>query len=399
MSGYYYTYIPITTDGKAPDLSFIEDMVFEAIIKSVNKAKRNSPKGFKNRSQKDTVLEHLDDGVDKASGGGKHRYSLRQLYYALRPYVIDELGKELSYENFAKIITDFESELGEDLPGIYRDNRGTLYHFHLHETIPLGSKSIEIYELPEWTFNKVLYSEKEGIIEILKDAKWPEKHDCALLTSKGFPSRAARDLIDLMGGTGVEILFFCIHDADASGTLIYQSLQEATAARPERRVRVINLGLEPKEALAMGLEIEHLDKTNKMRPVATYVTSQCEEWLQHNRVELNAMSTPQLIDWLESKMAQHASGKLIPPETVLYNELKNVAELETKRRVKEAILKAQKYDEQVQMACEKLNARLVEAAQSLKDEVSNELKRDPYQSWRQPVAEKAANSVICDFVI
>ena len=107
-------------------------MVFEAIIKSVNKAKRNSPKGFKNRSQKDTVLEHLDDGVDKASGGGKHRYSLRQLYYALRPYVIDELGKELSYENFAKIITDFESELGEDLPGIYRDNRGTLYHFHLH---------------------------------------------------------------------------------------------------------------------------------------------------------------------------------------------------------------------------------------------------------------------------
>ena len=62
-----------------------------------------------------------------------------------------------------------------------------------------------------------------------------------------------------------------MHDADAAGTLIYQSLQEATRARPERRVRVINLGLEPEEALAMDLEVEDVDACERRKPIATYV--------------------------------------------------------------------------------------------------------------------------------
>ena len=37
------------------------------------------------------------------------------------------------------------------------------------------------------------------------------------------------------------------------------------------------------------------------------------DWLQTNRVELNAMTTPQLIEWLDEKMAEHGDGKLIPP--------------------------------------------------------------------------------------
>ena len=46
-----------------------------------------------------------------------------------------------------------------------------------------------------------------------------------------------------------------MHDADASGTMIYQTLQEATKARGARKIDIINLGW-PWEALAMGLEVE-----------------------------------------------------------------------------------------------------------------------------------------------
>src|SRR3954451_2010671 len=92
-----------------------------------------------------------------------------------------------------------------------------------------------------WTFNKILYCEKEGFFPILKDARWPERHDCALMTSKGFASRAARDVLDLLGETDEELWFYCIHDADASGTMIYQALQEGTQARPGRKVHIINL--------------------------------------------------------------------------------------------------------------------------------------------------------------
>jgi hypothetical protein len=35
-----------------------------------------------------------------------------------------------------------------------------------------------------------------------------------------------------------------------------------------------------------------------------------EEWLQTHRVELNAMTTPQFIEWLDRKMAEHGDGKL-----------------------------------------------------------------------------------------
>jgi hypothetical protein len=46
-----------------------------------------------------------------------------------------------------------------------------------------------------------------------------------------------------------------------------------------------------------------------------------EEWLQDHRVELNAMTTPQFIEWLDVKMAKHGVGKLIPPADVLEDEL------------------------------------------------------------------------------
>jgi hypothetical protein len=35
-----------------------------------------------------------------------------------------------------------------------------------------------------------------------------------------------------------------------------------------------------------------------------------DEWLQTHRIELNAMTTPQFIEWLDSKMAGY--GKLVP---------------------------------------------------------------------------------------
>jgi len=88
---------------------------------------------------------------------------------------------------------------------------------------------------------------------------WPEKHDCALLTSKGQPSRAARDLLDLLGDSDEEITFYCIHDADAYGTTIYQALQEATKARPARKVTVVNLGPEPDGEMKGGLNLKGLN--------------------------------------------------------------------------------------------------------------------------------------------
>src|SRR5262249_40694942 len=93
------------------------------------------------------------------------------------------------------------------------------------------------------------------------------------------------------------IVVFCVHDADAYGTMIYHTFQEATNARGARKIKVINIGLEPWEAKQMGLGVENIEplEDGKRRPVADYVIDYDEEhgtnwagWLQTHRTELNA---------------------------------------------------------------------------------------------------------------
>ena len=129
------------------------------------------------------------------------------------------------------------------------------------------------------------------------------------MSSKGFSTRAARDLVDKLAEHDEPVTVFCVHDADASGTMIYQTFQEATKARGARKIKIVNLGLEPWEAIEMGLEVENVERDERRKPVADYVRERgrrrhdWEEWLQTHRVELNAMTTPQFIEWLDGKMA------------------------------------------------------------------------------------------------
>src|SRR5262249_53546435 len=158
---------------------------------------------------------------------------------------------------------------------------------------------------PAWNFNKILYCEKEGFFPILKDVRWPELHDCALCTSKGFATRPVCDVLDLLGETDEPLTFFGIHDADGPGTTIHEAMQAGAAARPKRAVTIHNLGLEPEEALAMGLDPEPVQRKEgksgkaKRVPVGEYVEPRWRQWLQRHRVELNAMTTPDFIAWLD----------------------------------------------------------------------------------------------------
>jgi hypothetical protein len=269
-------YCPITTDGKEPDLSVFDDHILEAVQKALNGARRSMPKtpADERQNQKSIVLANLDYAIDEMSGNRQFRFNQRQIFYVLRDVVRDELESELKYSNFEGIITDYENEHGP-IPLLYRDPRGTLYHPHTGESIPLGTLAVERYKRPEWTFNKVLYIEKEGWFEALKAVRWPERNDCALMTSKGYTTRAVRDLLDLLGDHDEPITVFCVHDADGPGTMIYQSLQEETKARPRRRVEIVNLGLAPWEAIGMDFRAEEIERDRDV-PVADYVRERSE---------------------------------------------------------------------------------------------------------------------------
>ena len=346
---------PVTTDGKEPDLSPFALEIITAVEQAAKRARGAMPRQpsavAAGTTHKDIILRNLDAAVAKASGDGQYRFNQRQLFYVVRPIVITTTGKEPSWENFCKIITDYESE-NDDIPGMYRDPRGTLYHPHLGHDISLGTLAVEKYERPAWTFGQILYLEKEGFFEALKAARWPERHDCALVTSKGFTTRAVRDLLDLLGDGDEPIRVFCVHDADALGTMIFQTLVHETKARARRRVEVINLGLDPWEALGMGLEPERVDAADRSKAVADYVQIRHDgerwtNWLQTQRVELNEMTTPQIIAWLDGKMQAHGVEKVIPPSAVIVDEAERQLADQVEQRITARVLREAKIQVQV----------------------------------------------------
>jgi hypothetical protein len=395
-------HMPITSDGKSPDLSLVRAVLLEALEEAASKAMKNQrPVGVPKEAQKDFIFRSIPEAVRKASGRGKHRYSLRQLFYALRPLFIDAFGQEPLYGTFAKAVRAYEESLGHDLEGIYRDARGVLYHPHTHEEIPLGTLAVEKYRRPAWTFNKIVYCEKEGFFPILKDAAWPERHDCALLTSKGFATSAVNDVLKYLDGTEEEITIFCVHDADGPGTVIYQSLKEGVRARAGRSVRVVNLGLEPKEGLRMKLQVEkfkpkpnkNTDKPKKV-PTGRYVERKYRRWLQRRRIELNAMTTPQFLKWLDRKMTRYLNrhqleDKLVPPPEVLQERLEQELEKATRAAVERRILEEADVDQQVQEAMAKLRPWAAAQRESIDQHVRRSLTTEPATHWSMPVLQLA----------
>lgn len=390
-------YIPITTDGKEPDLARYADEIHAAI----KRAGRSLRANMKRRSgTKVDILEaNLQKGVAKASGDGEYRFSLRQLYYAMRPYVLDAAGSDgaLDYNHFTRWVSQYENTNGE-IAGMYRDARGTLYTPHTHETISIGTIAVEQYERPKFTFNKVLYIEKEGLFEVLKQVHFPERFDCALLSSKGFASRAVRDLIDLLGESDEPVHVYAIHDADGPGTLIYEALVSETVARSARTVKVHNLGLEPWEGRAMGLQEEtFVDKRSKV-PVARYIRERDrdegednEEWLQTHRIELNSMTSPQFIEWLEEKFEALGVPKVIPSDAVMQDKLTEHLTARTREHVTAEILKANGFEERAKATIQVHAATLSKV--DLRASVSAALDEQPALLWSAPI-EQLAGAVV-----
>lgn len=386
-------YMPVISGGKSPDLEPFVQAVGRAIRTAARRANFAAGKGSGKVTTKSIIEMNIQQAAAMASGDGKYRFSQRQLFYAMRP-LAQAAGVEVAWKWFCQVLTDYEEALGKDLPGIYRDSRGTLYHPHGKGEMSLGTLAVESYERPEWTFNKVLYSEKEGLFPILRQERWPERNDCALLTSKGFASRAASDLLNLMGDTQEEITFFCIHDADAYGTSIFQALQNSAESRGNGTVHVVNLGLEPDEALAMGLSPERVESKRETHGVADYVTDpKWRKWLQTNRIELNAMTTPQLLEWLDRKLAPWHNGKIVPPVPVLSDTLTNDVRNLFRAELTEKALREARVDERVIAEMEAAAGRLAAASVNLDIQVMAGLHRDPVKLWTGPVAELAERVV------
>jgi hypothetical protein len=193
-------------------------------------------------------------------------------------------------------------------------------------------------------------------------------------------------------------------------------VQEATRARKARNITIINLGLAPWEAVGMGLRIEPAEvtvseKTKEpiRKPVAEYVKAAdasgkhgiapdgdtWEEWLQTHRIELNEMTTPRFIEWLDRKMSEvtkDADGKpiaakLIPPEPVIKVELEAQLENAVRAKITERILREAKLDRQVKAAMKQIKRP---AGRTLIQGIKGLFKIDRAKEWRNHITNVVA---------
>jgi hypothetical protein len=346
-------FIPILGDNKMPHLRAFSGAIKQAVEKAIRRAARNNPPVLFSSKKDNPDLENVEDKTERVfqrdaiyevlpeaierSGEGGYNFSLRSLYYRVRILTKGIINAEPSYNYFASVITDYEAAHGE-IDKLIRDTRGVYVEPHGGELMPLGTVTVGTYERPAWLYSNVLFLEKEDLVSALRQSGFLDRWDCFATSSKGYGTRAVRDLIDKIHAAGRDepTKFFCVHDADASGSMISQTLTQATRARAARNVKVIDLGFFPWTALAEGLLRERAErKTGARRPVADYIKERdqanrevgnpeepdWEDWLQDWRVELNAMSTAEFVEWMEEQFRKHHAKKVIPSEDLTLAEV------------------------------------------------------------------------------
>src|SRR5262249_30445419 len=148
----------------------------------------------------------------------------------------------------------------------------------------------------------------------------------------------------------------------------------------KNEINVTDLGLRLADVEKYGLKSEWFEFKGQFPP-DTIATEQEQEFLQSNRrVELNAFTAPQFIEWLEGKLEENGlKQRLIPSDDVLaaaYRRALVIAELN--QAIEEA------YDQ----AVEKADAAKV--PESLRGQLQEALKdrRRPWDEALYEIAEK-----------
>jgi len=285
----------------------------------------------KKASLQEAVFSVLPAAIETASGNGRFKFPERNLFYATRPMTQSITAQELKKSWFKGILTKYEQERGE-IPNLYRDPRGYLLEPHTGKTIPLGTREVDDYKMPEFLYNKIMYVEKKGMEPIFRAAKLAEKYDLAIICAEGYAVRAAKALLSAAKEQqGMTLL--SMHDADPAGYNIARTLCEATVTCPNHQVDVIDIGLQLQEALEMGLQTEFFYRKNAI-PSAIKLSQTEREYFtgeeaaplngrrswKARRIELNALSADpdRFIAWIEGKLqGLGLAKKLLPAPSII----------------------------------------------------------------------------------
>jgi Protein of unknown function C-terminus (DUF2399) len=192
---------------------------------------------------------------------------------------------------------------------------------------------------PTDRYSAVLFIEKEGFTELLNAVNLADRYDLGIMSTKGMSVTAARQLVERLSGDGIPI--YVVHDFDKSGFSIMHTLRSNTRRFTFRDKPIVHdLGLRLADVQSMDLESEEVQYSSHVDPRVNLKQSgatseECNFLVTHQgygwygqRVELNAMTSDQFVEWLESKLDAAGVKKLVPDKATLdaaYRRARHIA--------------------------------------------------------------------------
>jgi hypothetical protein len=356
-------------------------------------------------SFKEAAAQIMEQAYLKVSGNSTLPANARQLMYAARGHIQKVTGKQLESNYFTQTLLPnyMEEHSTLDWDVVY-DARGHFTEPHDQGKNSFGIGTLEVRNYlagfddpavidagfsqskvetsgPSGNFGAVLFIEKEGFDPILKRARIAEKHDIAIMSTKGMSVIAARALVDEMCSDH-DIPLLLLHDFDKAGFSIAGTLQRDTRRYEfQNSIEVADLGLSLADVEAMGLESEyqHHPKGGKSALIANlrengaseeeiaFMFRDFDRLRSTRRVELNAMTSPQFVAFIERKLCENDIAKIIPDQDLLAEVY---ASMERGRRLKDAAKKLSKID-----------MKSFKPPRDLKKRVKEALKKNPHIRW------------------
>jgi hypothetical protein len=319
------------------------------------------------RSDRFTIREAawvaMKNAYMKASDNGRLPTRPRQIMYAARPEILELTGKDTLDDRYftQDLLPDYVAMNPEECRDwdIVWDARGHFTEPHTGHGIALGTLEVREYlglrakvtevvtvdpgilfptHGPEHRFNTVLFIEKEGFGPLFAAEQLAEKYDIAIMSTKGMSVTAARMLIDRLCQRGLQLILV-LHDFDVSGFSIFGTLGTSNRRYSfDTDVPVVDIGLRLDDVDAMGLESEPTDVLgNWWKRVQTLkrhgATQEEIAFLENRRVELNAMTSRQLLDFVAAKLDEHSVEKLVPEEAILERHARRLIEQQLAKKV------------------------------------------------------------------
>jgi hypothetical protein len=322
-------------------------------------------------SFKEAAAQIMPMAYRQVSGPDGLPANARQIMYAARGHIQKVTGRTLNDGYFTQtLLPDYMEENDVDWDVAY-DARGHFSEPHDQGEKSFGIGTIEVRNYlagfrdpsvveagfseakvktsgPAGNFGAVLFIEKEGFAPLFKSARIADRFDIAVMSTKGMSVVAARALVDKMCSDH-DIPLLLLHDFDKSGFSIAGTLQRDTRRYEfQNSITVVDLGLSLEDVEAMGLESEYQHhpkgqrraleenlRTNGAREEEiAFMFRDFDRLRSTRRVELNAMTSPQFVAFVERKLRENGVAKIIPDQDLLAEVYAGVAR---GRRLEEAV--------------------------------------------------------------